>query len=186
MDCPPRAITWTPQWAPAVPPPRGVVHTCPTIRAAGTRCVWLAAANSNDDGLQPRSSTATLCMRKADRSSTSHTTNSFWRVCGAQAAGDQRRVAVGGRLPEGRRRFGAWLRGGHNFPPLNLEAVCLVACYSYDGGPHWGADVRRPSGIERRNRVPGARAERAPELGGGKFEGNVVASHRLCMCPIKC
>ena len=30
-------------------------------------------------------------------------------------------------------------------PPLNLEAVCLVACYSYDGGPHWGADVRRPS-----------------------------------------
>ena len=38
---------------------------------------------------------------------------------------------------------GAWLR--HNFPPLNLEAVCLVACYSYDGGPHWGADVRRPS-----------------------------------------
>ena len=27
-------------------------------------------------------------------------------------------------------------------PPLNLEAVCLVACYSYDGGPHWGADVR--------------------------------------------
>ena len=144
MDCPPRAITWTPQWAPAVPPPRGVVHTCPTIRAAGTRCVWLAA-NSNDDGLQPRSSTATLCMRKADRSSTSHTTNSFWRVCGAQAAGDQRRVAVGGRMPEGRRRFGAWLRGGHNFPPLNLEAVCLVACYSYDGGPHWGADVRRPS-----------------------------------------
>ena len=125
MDCPPRAITWTPQWTPAVPPPRGVVHTCPTIRAAGTRCVWLAA-NSNDDGLQPRSSTATLCMRKADRSSTSHTTNSFWRVCGAQAAGDQRRVAVGGRLPEGRRRFGAWLR--HNFPPLNLEAVCLVAC----------------------------------------------------------
>ena len=111
----------------------------------------VAAANSNDDGLQPRSSTATLCMRKADRSSTSHTTNSFWRVCGAQAAGDQRRVAVGGRLPEGRRRFGAWLR--HNFPPLNLEAVCLVACYTYDGGPHWGADVRRPSGIERRNRV---------------------------------
>ena len=108
-----------------MPPPRGVVHTCPTIRAAGTRCVWLAA-NSNDDGLQPRSSTATLCMRKADRSITSHTTNSFWRVCGAQAAGDQRRVAVGGRLPEGRRRFGAWLR--HNFPPLNLEAVCLVAC----------------------------------------------------------
>ena len=156
MDCPPRAITWTPQWTPAVPPPRGVVHTCPTIRAAGTRCVWLAA-NSNDDGLQPRSSTATLCMRKADRSSTSHTTNSFWRVCGAQAAGDQRRVAVGGRLPEGRRRFGAWLR--HNFPPLNLEAVCLVACYTYDGGPHWGADVRRPSGIERRNRVLGARLE---------------------------
>ena len=38
-----------------------------------------------------------------------------------------------------------WLRGGHNFPPLNLEAVRLVACYSYDGGPHWGADVRRPS-----------------------------------------
>ena len=132
MDCPPRAITWTPQWTPAVPPPRGVVHTCPTIRAAGTRCVWLAA-NSNDDGVQPRSSTATLCMRKADRSSTSHTTNSFWRVCGAQAAGDQRRVAVGGRLPEGRRRFGAWLR--HNFPPLNLEAVCLVACYTYDSGP---------------------------------------------------
>ena len=71
-------------------------------------------------------------------------------------------------------------------PPLNLEAVCLVACYTYDGGPHWGADVRRPSGIEIRNRVPGARAERAPELGGGTFEGNVVASHRLCMCPIKC
>ena len=88
-------------------------------------------------------------------------------------------------VAEGRRRFGAWLRGGHNFPPLNLEAVCLVACYSYDGGPHWGADVRRPSGIERRNRVPGARAERAPELCGGKFEGNVVASHRLCMCLIK-
>ena len=185
MDCPPRAITWTPQWTPAVPPPRGVVHTCPTIRAAGTRCVWLAA-NSNDDGLQPRSSTATLCMRKADRSSTSHTTNSFWRVCGAQAAGDQRRVAVGGRLPEG--DAGASVRGFGvvAIPPLNLEAVCLVACYSYDGGPHWGADVRRPSGIERRNRVPGARAERAPELGGGKFEGNVVASHRLCMCPIKC
>ena len=37
--------------------------------------MWLAA-NSNDDGLQPRSSTATLCMRKADRSITSHTTNS--------------------------------------------------------------------------------------------------------------
>ena len=170
MDCPPRAIT------------------CPTTihRAAGTRCVWLAA-NSNDDWLQPRSSTATLCMKKADRSSTSHTTNSFWRVCGAQAAGDQRRVAVGGRLPEGRRRFGAWLR--HNFPPLNLEAVCLVACYTYDGGPHWGADVRRPSGIERRNRVLQElvqSAERAPELCGGKFKGNVVASHRLCMCPIKC
>ena len=30
-------------------------------------------------------------------------------------------------VAEGRRRFGAWLRGGHNFPPLNLEAVCLVA-----------------------------------------------------------
>ena len=75
-------------------------------------------------------------------------------------------------MPEGRRRLGAWLR--HNFPPLNLEAVCLVACYSYDGGPHCGADVRRPSGIERRNRVPGARAERAPELCGGKFEGNVI------------
>ena len=89
-------------------------------------------------------------------------------------------------VAEGRRRFGAWLRGGHNFPPLKLEAVCLVACYSYGGGPHWGADVRRPSGIERRNRVPGARAERAPELYGGKFEGNVVASHRLCMYPIKC
>ena len=114
-------------------PTRCCSHLSNPIRAAGTRCVWLAA-NSNDDGLQPRSSTATLCMRKADRSSTSHTTNSFWRVCGAQAAGDQRRVAVGGRLPEGRRRFGAWLR--HNFPPLNLEAVCLVACYTYDGGPH--------------------------------------------------
>ena len=29
-------------------------------------------------------------------------------------------------------------------------------------------------------------AERAPELCGGKFKGNVVASHRLCMCPMKC
>ena len=154
-------------------------HSC------STRCVWLAA-NSNDDGLQPRSSTATLCKKKADRSRTSHTTNSFWRVCGAQAAGDQRACCCRWQIARGTPALRAWLRGGHNFPPLNLETVCLVACYSYDGGPHWGADVRRPSGIERRNRVPGARAERAPELCGGNFEGNVVASHRLCMYPIKC
>ena len=88
------------------------------------------------------------------------------------------------------RDAGASVRGFvTNFPPLNLEAVCLVACYTYDGGPHWGADVRRPSGIERRNRVLQElvqSAERAPELCGGEFKGNVVASHRLCMYPIKC
>ena len=86
-------------------------------------------------------------------------------------------------VAEGRRRFGAWLRGGHNFPPLNLEAVCLVACYSYDGGPHWGADVRRPS-LGSKDETASqelVRAERAPELCGGNFEGNVVASHRLCI-----
>ena len=45
--------------------------------------------------LVAQASTATLCMRKADRISISHTTNtSFWRVCGAQAAGDQRRVLL--------------------------------------------------------------------------------------------
>ena len=47
------------------------------------------------------------------------------------------------------RDAGASVRGFVTiFHPLNLEAVCLVACYTYDGGPHWGADVRRPSGIE--------------------------------------
>ena len=74
-------------------------------------------------------------------------------------------------------------------PPLNLEAVCLVACYSYDGGPHWGADVRRPSLGSKDETAPQELVqsrERAPELCGRNFEGNVVASHRLCMYPIKC
>ena len=66
--------------------------------------MWLAAANSNDDGLQPRSSTATLCMRKADRSSTSHTTNSFWRVCGERKQPVIKGVLLSvARVPEGRR-----------------------------------------------------------------------------------
>mmetsp|Transcript_9729 Transcript_9729/g.32429 ORF Transcript_9729/g.32429 Transcript_9729/m.32429 type:complete len:221 (+) Transcript_9729:124-786(+) len=34
MDCPPRAITWTHQQAPAAPWSRAVVHTCATICAA--------------------------------------------------------------------------------------------------------------------------------------------------------